>query len=181
MKVTAFSGGFGYPSTTTQLLELIVTELSKRFPTTATTIELRDVANDLADATLLGFASDNLQEAMAQVEQADILIAGSAVFRGGYAGLFKAFFDLVDPVAMRGKPVILAASGQSPRHQLVLDTHLRPLFSYFGSFTLPTSVYASKEEWEVGGRPTAALHERITRIGHEVEGYFERSPSSTVG
>lgn len=167
MKITAFVGGFGFPSSTTELTGLIASRVSERTGAPVGTIELRDVAGHLADATTLGFPDPALQGALEEVEQADLLIATTATFRGSYAGLFKAFFDLVDPVAMHDKPVLLGATGGSVRHQLVIDHALRPLFTYFGSLIVPTAVYATAEDWLPGGTPTDELAARVGRMADQ--------------
>ncbi len=168
MKITAFVGGFGFPSSTTELTELIASAVSERAGAEVEFVQLRDVAGYLADATILGFPDPALQEALGKVEKSDLLIASTATFRGSYSGLFKAFFDLVDPVAMHGKPVILGATGGSLRHQLVIDHSLRPLFSYFGSDIVPTAIYATPEDWLPGGVPSDELARRAGRIADHV-------------
>src|SRR5690625_6810935 len=131
MKITAFIGGFGFPSSTPPLPRLLARPLPGRMGAEVQFIELRDVASHLADATTLGFPAPALAEALEAVESADLLLATTATFRGSYAGLFKAFFDLVDPVAMHGKPVVLGDTGGSVRHHLVIDQAMHPLFSIF--------------------------------------------------
>jgi FMN reductase len=44
-------------------------------------------------------------------------------------------------------PVLLAASGGSDRHALVLEHQLRPLFSFFQAQTLPIGVYATDRDF----------------------------------
>lgn len=173
MKITAFVGGFGYPSSTTELTRLIGKHLADRTGVEVEIIELRDVAGHLADATTLGFPDAVLQEALDKVERADLLIATSATFRGSYAGLFKAFFDLVDPVAMADKPVILGATGGSARHQLVIDHAMRPLFTYFGSLVVPTAVYATPEDWLPGSVPSDELERRAARIADQAHSLLQ--------
>ena len=58
------------------------------------------------------------------------MIAVTPVFSASYSGLFKSFFDVLDPKALVGTPVLIAATGGSARHSLVLDYAMRPLFSY---------------------------------------------------
>jgi len=63
--------------------------------------------------------------------------------------------------ALIDTPVLLAATGGSDRHALVIDHQLRPLFSFFQARTLPIGVYASEQDfngYEIG---SPALHERI--------------------
>ncbi len=81
------------------------------------------------------------------VEQADVLVVSTPVYRGSYTGLFKHFFDLIQQDALIDKPVLLAATGGSERHALVIDHQLRPLFSFFQARTLPLGVYATDRDF----------------------------------
>src|SRR5699024_12541573 len=110
MKITAFVGGFGFPSSTTELTRLLARHLTERTGAEVQFMELRDVASHLAAATTLGFPAPTLADALEAVESADLLIATSATFRGSYAWLFKAFFELVVPVARPAKPDVRGAT-----------------------------------------------------------------------
>ena len=85
------------------------------------------------------------------IEQAEGLIVTSPVYKGSYSGLFKHVFDLVDPLSLRNKPVLLGATGGGLRHALMVEHQMRPLFGFFGAHTVPTAVYASDSEF-VNGR-----------------------------
>ncbi|UFU01765.1 NAD(P)H-dependent oxidoreductase [Ruania suaedae] len=167
LSVVAVNGGVGFPSTTRALTDALVREVAACTGVTSRTIDVRDLARDIADATVLGLPSPELDDALRRVEQADLVIAGTPVFRGSYAGLFKGFWDLVEPLSMRGTPVVLAATGGSPRHQLMIDQTLRPLFAYFGALIAPTAVYAAPEDFGVAGGPGHELAQRIERAGRE--------------
>ena len=84
---------------------------------------------------------------LAAVEAADALIVGTPVYRASFTGLFKHFFDFVEQTALVDVPVLLAASGGSDRHALVLEHQLRPLFSFFQAQTLPIGVYATDRDF----------------------------------
>jgi FMN reductase len=77
--------------------------------------------------------------------------------------LFKQLFDLVEPTALRGKPVLLAATGGGDRHALVIEHQLRPLFGFFEAATLATGVYAAERDFADGAPASPALLERIDR------------------
>lgn len=94
-----------------------------------------------------GIASE-IEAVLKQVEEADLLVAATPVFRGSYTGLFKHFFDLVDQYALANKPVFLAATGGGEHHALVLEHALRPLFGFFQSMTLPVAVFASAGDFD---------------------------------
>ncbi len=88
-----------------------------------------------------------MQDDLATVENADALIVGTPVYRASFTGLFKHFFDFVEQNALIDVPVLLAASGGSERHALVLEHQLRPLFSFFQAQTLPIGVYATDRDF----------------------------------
>ena len=175
LKVVAVSGGVGFPSSTRGLTDALVAAVQQAVAesggeVTDRTIEVRELGADIADATAAGLPTSALDDALAAIERADLVIAASPVFRGSYTGMFKALWDLVDPVAMRGKPVMLAATGGSHRHQLMIDQAMRPLFAYFGALIAPTAVYAATEDFGVAGRLQPELVARVQRAGSEVLG-----------
>ncbi len=92
-------------------------------------VELREYARDLTNHLLTGFPSGHLSRLLDDVAGADALIAVSPIFSGSYSGLFKTFFDVLEPGTLAGKPVLIAATGGTARHSLVLDHALRPLFT----------------------------------------------------
>jgi FMN reductase len=133
------------------------------------TVEIREHAQDLASNVLTGFPGPTLREATDAVLAADGLIAVTPVYNASYAGLFKVFFDVLERDSLVGMPVLVGATGGTPRHSLVLDHAMRPLFAYLGAAVVPTGVYAAAEDWGSGGTEThAGLVERITRAGGEL-------------
>ncbi|MET1537183.1 FMN reductase, partial [Burkholderia sola] len=63
--------------------------------------------------------------------------------------------------ALQGTPVLLAATGGSPLHALILDHQLRPLFGFFSALTLPIGVYATPEDIQDGQVRSESLRQRI--------------------
>jgi FMN reductase len=136
-------------------------------------VELRDLAHDVVNNLLTGFPPPALKRAVDAVAAADALIAVTPIFSASYSGLFKSFFDVLDPDALTGKPVLIGATGGSERHSLALEHALRPLFSYLRALVAPTAVYAASSDWGAGGG-ASALSERIERAGAELAGLMER-------
>jgi FMN reductase len=85
----------------------------------------------------------------------------SPVYRASFTGLFKHVFDFVGQYALIDKPVLLAATGGSDRHALIIEHQFRPLFSFFQAITLPIGVYASDTDFIDYRIDSAALRERI--------------------
>ncbi len=105
---------------------------------------------------------------------ADALVAVTPTFQGSYSGLFKSFLDLIEAGSLRGVPVLLAATGGTERHSLVIEHALRPLFSYLGALTVPTGVYAATADF--GGEGSAALAARVDRAAAELAALLASGP-----
>jgi FMN reductase len=132
-------------------------------------IELRELATDIAHNLVTGFPNSTLAEALKSVESADGLIAVSPIFSASFSGLFKSFFDLIDPEALTGTPVLIAATGGSVRHSLALEHALRPLFAYLHATVVPTAVYAATEDWGASsGAESVDLGGRVDRAAAEL-------------
>ena len=149
-----------------QLSAAVADELSGRgIGSRIELIEVRDHAHDLTNNLLTGFPSASLREVLETVAGADALIVVSPTFSASYSGLFKMFFDVLDDKALAGKPVLLAATGGTERHSLVLEFALRPLFAYLKALPVATAVYAASTDW---GPNAAGLRPRITQAAGEL-------------
>src|SRR5687768_13156008 len=147
------SAGLGQPSATRLLADRLAAAASRALGAGAVveTVELRDHAHAMVDATLTGFPAGAFRAAVETVTGADGLIAVTPVFNASYSGLFKTFFDVLEQGALDGMPVLLGATGGTARHSLALDYALRPLFGYLRAAPVPTAVYAASEDWAGGG------------------------------
>jgi FMN reductase len=142
-------------------------------------IELRDLAHDITNTMLTGFAPAALRYALDAVGGADALIAVTPVFTASYSGLFKSFFDVVDDGTLAGKPVLIAATGGTARHSLALEHAVRPLFAYLRAVTVPTSVFAASEDWG-GDTADGPLRDRVERAAGELAREVDRREPATV-
>ncbi|MDR6980903.1 FMN reductase [Streptomyces sp. 3330] len=163
MRLVVVSAGLSVPSSTRLLADRLAAATAGRTSAEVEVVELRDLAVEIAHNFTNGFPGRNLAAALAAVTAADGLIVVTPVFSASYSGLFKSFFDVIDPDALAGKPVLIAATGGSARHSLVLEHALRPLFSYLRAVVVPTAVYAASEDWGAEGLP-----ERIERAAGEL-------------
>ena len=127
-------------------------------------VELRELAHEVTDHLLTGFAPPRLAAAIDQVTSADAVIAVSPVFSASYSGLFKSFFDVLDEGALEGRPVLVGATGGTARHSLALEFALRPLFAYLRAAVVPTAVFAATEDFGGAGAGTS-LAGRTERAG----------------
>lgn len=104
--------------------------MAKAIPIQVHFIKFSEIAPLLGGAIYRNQLPQQVQDDLATVENADALIVGTPVYRASFTGLFKHFFDFVEQNALIDVPVLLAASGGSERHALVLEHQLRPLFSF---------------------------------------------------
>ena len=147
LRLVGVSGGLQRPSRSAALAVHLLDLISDELPCEQRLVELGQLAPQLAGAVLRADLPDAVERELAAVEQADVLVVATPVFRGSYTGLFKHFFDFVHQDALIDKPVLLAATGGSERHALVIDHQLRPLFSFFQARTLPLGVYATDQDF----------------------------------
>ncbi|OLF17447.1 FMN reductase [Actinophytocola xanthii] len=160
------SAGLTVPSSTRLLADRLATAVAGQTEVRVDVVELRDLATDIANNLVTGFPSPRLAAALETVTRADGLVAATPIFTASYSGLFKSFFDVLDPEALTGKPVLVAATGGTARHSLALEHALRPLFTYLRAVVVPTAVYAAPEDWASAG--TDDLAHRIARAAGEL-------------
>lgn len=174
--IVVISGGLGVPSTSRMLGDRIAEAAGQSVDALGGSarvdvVELREYAGEIANAMVSRYASPRLQSAIDRVVGADALIAVSPVFTASVSGLFKSFLDVLDPTALAGKPVVLAATGGSARHSMVIDYALRPIFSYLKADIMPTGVFAAPGDWGgegESGHDGGALAARTRRAGREL-------------
>ncbi|MEG0653048.1 MAG: FMN reductase [Acinetobacter sp.] len=147
LNIVAVSGGLNSPSKTESLVQAIINELSEAIHIKVHFVKLSEIGPLLGGAIYRNQLPQRVQDDLAAVEAADALIVGTPVYRASFTGLFKHFFDFVEQTALVDVPVLLAASGGSDRHALVLEHQLRPLFSFFQAQTLPIGVYATDRDF----------------------------------
>jgi FMN reductase len=174
-RITVLSAGLGVPSSSRLLADQLAASAERKlvaagYSVAVDVVELRDLAVDIANNFVTGYAAPRLADVIAGVSDSDGIIAVTPVFSASYSGLFKSFFDVLDPKALEGKAVLLGATGGTDRHQMVLDYAMRPLFSYLRTRTAATGVFAGPQDWgsaDDGGSP---LSVRIDRAAEEFAG-----------
>ncbi|KXF53509.1 NADPH-dependent FMN reductase [Rhodococcus sp. SC4] len=169
--VAVVSAGLGRPSSTRLLADRLAAATTDALrehgaEPVVDVIELRERAHDIADNLITGYAPPGLRAALDQVDGAEGLIAVTPIFNASYSGLFKSFFDVLDPDALTGMPVLIGATGGSERHSLALEHAIRPMFSHLRSIVVPTAVYAATGDWGSVGADHS-LTDRIHRAAVE--------------
>ncbi|MFE7892131.1 FMN reductase [Streptomyces sp. NPDC057412] len=163
MRLVVVSAGLSVPSSTRLLADRLAAAAGRQAEADVEVVELRELAVEIAQNFTNGFPGRRLAAAIDAVTSADGLIVVTPVFSASYSGLFKSFFDVIDKDALTGMPVLIAATGGTARHSLVLDHALRPLFAHLKAVVVPTGVYAASEDWGAEG-----LDGRIERAAGEL-------------
>ena len=183
--VAVLTAGVSQPSSTRLLADQVAAavagELSDEgVASTAHVIEVRQHAHDVVNHLLTGFPAPDLRRELDVVASADALLAVTPVFAASFSGLLKSFVDVLDREALLDTPVLVAATGGTARHSLVLEHAMRPLFSHLGAVVVPTSVFAAPEDWG-GDVAQGALAARIRRAAGELaREVARRSPRSAA-
>ena len=159
--IIGISGSLTRPSRTTALVNTILDGFGGDGEVRL--IELVDEAPHLFAALPRGPLTGRAEAIVEAVEHADLLVVGSPVYRASYTGALKHLFDIVDHRALRGTPVLLAATGGTPLHGLMTEHQLRPLFGFFNALTLPTAIYALERDFDGYALTSEPVRARIDR------------------
>jgi FMN reductase len=167
-RITVVNAGVSDPSSTGKLGDAVALKAAEYLRLQGSTAEvhrinIKDLAKDIAVAGVSYQISEPLRDAISDVVTSDGIVAATPIFKASYTGLFKSFWDIVEPDAILNMPVALTATGGSPRHALVPDTAMRELFAFFRAVATPTSLLASSGDWA-----SDSLSDRQERAGYEL-------------
>lgn len=161
LRVVVVNGSPHEKSKTMGLVDVVLETLRNLLPVTVHRIDVYRLGEGFTAAAERDDATPAILAELRAAETADLLVAATPVYRGSYTGLFKHFFDLVDQYALANKLVLLAATGGSDHHALVLEHELRPLFGFFQAMTVPVAIFASAGDFDGTTLLTPRVYGRI--------------------
>ncbi|MEO6997140.1 MAG: CE1759 family FMN reductase [Terracoccus sp.] len=187
--LAVITAGLTQPSSTRLLADRLTEAVVRALRDTADTtepsdevvvevVEVRDVAHDLTNHVLTGFASPELQVRLDAITEADAVIVVTPIYAASFSGLFKVLVDVLPTDALRDTPVLLGATGGTARHSLAIDHALRPLFAHLGALVAPVAVFAASDDW--GSKDAGLLGERISRAGRSFAGLITGASKVSV-
>jgi FMN reductase len=165
--VLGVSGNITRPSKTKSFVDHIARQVAEGLGARSEVFDVHDLGPSFGQARRLADLEPHARGLVERLSAAAVVVVGSPTYKGSYTGLFKHFFDLLDPSSLRGKPVILAATGGGERHSLIVEHQLRPLFGFFEALTIPTAIYASDKDFADGRLVSEVIQSRARQAVSE--------------
>jgi FMN reductase len=109
-RIVGFAGSLSRPSKTRTLVDLVTAKAALSLGATAATYDLTDLQPALGTAQTLDDLDGLPRAIVDSILSADAMVVGSPVYKTLHRP-FKHLFDLIDPAALAGKPVLLTAAG----------------------------------------------------------------------
>jgi FMN reductase len=139
VKIVAVVGNPQAASRTLALATALGDRLGNAFDATASAVDLAEFAVDIVRA------SEHAQALVAEVCEADMVIACSPTYKATYTGLLKIFLDLFPHQALAGRVAVPVMTGGSMAHALAGDVHLRPLLVELGASVPTRALYLTMD------------------------------------
>jgi len=163
--VVGISGSPGVNSRSRIIVAELVSRFVQRTRLSSQFIDLNDYAAD----ALLGRRRDTaVDETIAIVMSARVVVVGTPVYRASYAGQLKAFFDLLPQHALRGVVVGLVATGAGSAHALVVDHALRPLVASVAGLSAASGIYITDGQFPDKSAIPGEVSDKIDEMVHEL-------------
>jgi len=158
LNAVAISGSPRAPSKSKLLAELMLRDLA----TQGLETRMVDVAELPAEALVARAPAAEIDDAIAAVGAARIVIAATPTYRALYTGVLKALFDLMPQGHLAGKICVPVQTAASPAHFLAVEYGLRPLFASLDGIPV-AGVYATDDQF-AEGQPAEALRRRVRDV-----------------
>ncbi|WP_380176529.1 NADPH-dependent FMN reductase [Kineococcus sp. DHX-1] len=115
---------------------------------------------------LLGWGDPTVQQAVADVASADLLVVASPTFKATHTGLLKLFLDqFAGGEGLRGVTAVPLMLGAGPAHAMAPDLLLKPVLAELGATCPAPGLYLQDEQAEALGAQTPALVAHVERWG----------------
>ncbi|MEZ0164859.1 NADPH-dependent FMN reductase [Kineococcus sp. LSe6-4] len=126
---------------------------------------------------LLGWGDPTVQQAVADVASADLLVVASPTFKATYSGLLKLFLDqFAGGGGLRGVTAVPLMLGAGPAHAMAPDLLLKPVLAELGAAVPAPGLYLLDREAEARGADTPALAAYVERWGATVRATASAGP-----
>jgi FMN reductase len=128
------------------------------------------------DLILINFASEEIQKANKLVEEADIVVILTPIFKASYTGILKTYLDLIPQNGLENKTVIPIAIGGSFGHLLSIEYALKPVISVLGATEILKSVFVLDQQVErLDNSKYQIADEAIRRLDDQLQKVTDRA------
>jgi len=97
----------------------------------------------------LAVGDADVDAAVQDVLEADVLVVASPTYKGTYSGLLKAFLDRLGTGSLNGAGAVPMLLGGAPNHQLAVDVHFTPLLLELGASVPARGLFVLESELDV--------------------------------
>lgn len=87
------------------------------------------------------YANEAILAANGLVEQAEVVVVLTPVYKASYTGILKTYLDLLPQKGLQEKTILPIAVGGSVHHLLAIEYALKPVLSVLGATTILQGVY----------------------------------------
>lgn len=161
LNIAVLCGSPQRPSRTLVLCEALLAKIGENRTIAPHVIEISQIGRRLGACLQRSELPDDILAHLSAMESADVIIAASPIYSATYTGMFKHFIDFIGMDALAGIPTLLAATGGSPLHGLMIDQQMRPLFAMKQALTLPLGVFGMEADFVNYEIRSPALEKRI--------------------
>lgn len=131
-----------------------------------TTIDVFDLpAEDLISAN---YNSDSIKQANELVEEAEVVVVLTPVYKAAYSGILKTYLDLLPQKGFENKHIIPIAVGGTPHHLLTIEYALKPVFSALGATSISQGVFIVDKQIERTDQGIVIQEEIKDRINQQL-------------
>ncbi|MBD8025602.1 NAD(P)H-dependent oxidoreductase [Ureibacillus sp. Re31] len=132
-----------------------------------------DLKHQILDGSPL---NEDMQMMIRKFEEADGYIISTPIYQASIPGVLKNAFDMIDPKAMRYKPVSMVANGGTYQHHLVVENQLRPILDYFRCLVTPNYVYTHSSHFDENNQIIdATIQDRLRELARVFVEYCKLS------
>ncbi|MDI7741029.1 NADPH-dependent FMN reductase [Lysinibacillus fusiformis] len=132
-----------------------------------------DLKHQILDGSPL---NKDMQMMVQKFEEADGYIISTPIYQASIPGVLKNALDMIDPKAMRYKPVSMVANGGTYQHHLVVENQLRPILDYFRCLVTPNYVYTHSSHFdEKDSIIDDSIHDRLRELAQVFVQYCKLS------
>lgn len=122
-------------------------------------------AHDLITAN---FASEEIRKANFAVEQAEVVVVLTPIYKAAYSGILKVYLDLIPQKGFENKHIIPIAVGGTQHHLLAIDYALKPVFSALGATSISQGVFILDKQIERTAQGFVITDEIKERLNHQL-------------